>query len=79
MTEPFTCREMVELVTDYLEGTLSRADRRRFEGHIDSCENCTRYVEQMRITLRTLGRLEPESLSDDARDELLAAFRDWAA
>ena len=79
MTEPFTCREMVELVTDYLEGTLSRAERRRFEGHIDGCENCTRYVDQMRITLRTLGRLEPESLSDDARAELLAAFRDWAA
>jgi anti-sigma factor RsiW len=79
MTDPFTCREMVELVTDYLEGALSRADRRRFEGHLDGCEHCTRYVEQMRLTLRTLGRLEPESLSGDARDELLAAFRDWAA
>jgi anti-sigma factor RsiW len=72
-----TCQELVELVTDYLEGALSRSDRARFERHIAGCPHCTAYLEQMRRTLAVLGRLEEESLSPQARDELLAAFRDW--
>jgi anti-sigma factor RsiW len=71
------CVQMVQLVTDYLEGALSGRDRRRFEAHLAGCEHCTRYVEQMRETLRLLGRIPPESLSGRAQDELLAAFRDW--
>ncbi|MEA2425721.1 MAG: hypothetical protein QOH13_2131 [Thermoleophilaceae bacterium] len=72
-----TCQELVELVTEYLEGTLSRRDRRRFEKHIRDCHWCTRYIEQMRVTIRTVGRLEEESISPDARDGLLAVFSDW--
>jgi anti-sigma factor RsiW len=72
-----SCQELVELVTDYLEGALSRSDRARFERHIKSCPHCTAYLEQMRGTLAVLGRLEEESLPPHARDELLAAFRDW--
>ena len=49
---------MVELVTDYLEGRLSRSERRRFEQHLSACDGCTAYVEQMRLTLRALGKLE---------------------
>jgi anti-sigma factor RsiW len=74
---PLTCRELVELVTEYLEGALSPRDQRRFEDHIADCPYCTNYLEQMRVTIRTLGRIEEESLSQQARDELLAAFRDW--
>jgi anti-sigma factor RsiW len=72
-----TCRELVELVTDYLEGTLSSRDRVRFERHIGACKYCNTYLDQMRITIRTLGRLPEESLEPDARDALLDTFRDW--
>ena len=72
-----TCQEMVELVTDYVEGALPARDRARFERHIAGCPHCTTYLEQMRITIRTLGRLPAESVPPDARDALLGAFREW--
>ena len=73
------CRELVELVTDYLEGRLPPADRERFEAHIVGCDACTAYLGQMRQTLNALGRIPEESLSVEAREELLVAFRDWRA
>jgi anti-sigma factor RsiW len=72
------CRELVELVTDYLEDRLSTVDRARFEAHIAECEYCGAYLEQMRQTIRVLGRLPEDSLSSEARDALMAAFRDWS-
>jgi len=72
-----TCRELVELVTDYLEGALSPRDHARFERHIAGCDGCTTYLEQMRITIRALGRLPHETMPAPARDALLSAFRDW--
>jgi anti-sigma factor RsiW len=71
------CQELVELVTAYLENALSTADRERFEAHIARCDDCTRYLEQMRATIGALGRIPPESLSAEAERELLAAFRGW--
>lgn len=71
------CQELVEVVTDYLEGRMSSVDRARFEAHIADCEYCEIYLEQMRLTIRTLGRIPEESLSDDARETLLSAFRSW--
>jgi anti-sigma factor RsiW len=71
------CREVVELVTDYLEGRLSWRDRRRFDAHIAGCPHCTLYLEQMRTTIRTMGRLTEDSLSPEMRTELQHAFRDW--
>ncbi len=72
-----TCRELVELVTDYFEGALSRRERRRFEQHVGKCPWCAAYLEQMRQVVQVLGRLEEESLSPTMRDALLDAFRDW--
>ena len=72
-----SCRELVELVTDYLEESLSRRERRRFEAHIAGCDHCTAYLTQMRSTIATLGKLSEESIPPRARDELLVAFRDW--
>ena len=72
------CRELVELVTDYLEDRLSARDRTRFEEHIAQCEACRLYLEQFRQTIRVLGRLPEQSLSKQARDALLAAFKDWS-
>lgn len=77
--DELTCKELVELVTDYLEGALSPTDTRRFEEHLATCTGCTRYVEQMRQTIQITGQLREESLSEEARTNLLAAFRDWKA
>ena len=75
--KPLVCIELVELVSDYLEGALDRRTRRRFEAHIAGCPHCTAYLEQIRQTIRLTGRLREESLEPGVRDELLAAFRGW--
>jgi predicted anti-sigma-YlaC factor YlaD len=74
---PLSCQELVELVTDYLEGALSSVDHARFEAHIAGCEGCTMYLRQMREMLELLGELTTESLSPQAESELLATFRGW--
>ena len=74
---PLVCRELVELVTDYLEGTLSRRDRARFEAHIAACEHCTEYLAQFRETLRLTGMLRESDVSPEAADALLEHFRNW--
>jgi anti-sigma factor RsiW len=71
------CQQVVELVTDYLEGALSRAQRRRFEAHLAGCEHCTEYLEQMRATIRLTGRLRAEDLSPEMSAEFTAIYRRW--
>jgi anti-sigma factor RsiW len=73
----FTCQEMVELVTAYFEDRMPVEDRLRFEQHIAVCGPCHTYLQQMRETIRVTGELREESLSADARDTLLTAFREW--
>jgi anti-sigma factor RsiW len=75
--DDLTCRELVELVTDYLEGALSPDERRRFEGHLGTCSVCPRYVDQLRTTIRVLGRLGEDDVPEPARNALLDAFRAW--
>ena len=75
--EELSCQELVELVTDYLEGVLPEHERRRFDEHLQVCEGCTKYVAHMRETIRISGALSQESISDEARSTLLGAFRDW--
>lgn len=77
-TREMPCQELVELVTAYFDGALSRRDRRRFEAHIGGCEHCTAYVEQMRVTIAATGGLTEEDIPAEAREELLAAFRGWS-
>jgi anti-sigma factor RsiW len=72
-----TCREVVELMTGYLEGTLSAADRARFDEHIAGCDGCTAYLAQLRATRQALGRLAAEPVPEPLKAELLKAFRDW--
>jgi len=74
-----SCRELVELVTDYLEGALSPDQHSRFEAHVAGCVNCAAYLRQMRETLALLGTLPADALSREAEEELRAAFRDWQA
>jgi len=71
------CRELVEVLTEYLEGTLSQEDRRRLEAHLAECPNCVDYVEQFRQTIDALGAMSPETIAPEAREELLEAFRGW--
>jgi anti-sigma factor RsiW len=71
------CRELVELVTDYLEGRLPPDEHARVDAHLAECDDCATYIEQMRQTIRELGRVPEESLSEEARHTLLEAFRDW--
>ena len=71
------CRDLVELVTEYLEDRLSPEDRERFDAHLAECEACRAFFDQFRQTIRALGRLPEESLSVEARTTLLAAFRGW--
>ena len=72
-----TCREVVELVTDYFEGALPPDEVELFEQHLNFCDGCDWYVDQMRTTVATLGHVAEEDLPPAMRDRLLAAFRDW--
>lgn len=81
MTRPdgeLTCREVVELVTAYLEDALVLADRERFEHHLVSCDGCRNYLEQMRMTVRLTGKTEDE-LPADLQAQLFEAFHNWRA
>ena len=75
--EQLSCQELVELVTDYLEGALSPEETARFDEHLARCTGCAAYLEQIRQTIVLTGRLTPESLSPEAERHLLDAFRGW--
>ena len=79
MANELSCQELVELVTDYLEGTLPAAERARFEAHLARCDGCDTYLEQMRQTIHLAHRLSADSLAPQAREHLLRTFRDWKA
>jgi anti-sigma factor RsiW len=70
-----TCTEIVEVVTDYLEGQVDDDLRTEIEAHLALCPGCHTYLEQMRATIRVIGHVPVESLSDTARDDLMNAFR----
>jgi anti-sigma factor RsiW len=71
------CQEVVEMVTDYLEGALSPADRRRLEHHLAGCPHCTEYLAQIRETIRLAGRVTQEDLTPPMRTELTDLYRRW--
>ena len=73
------CADWVELVTDYLEGTLDEAMVRSAEAHLARCDACVEYLAQMRLTVDELGHVPSERLSESARRGLVAAFREWSA
>jgi anti-sigma factor RsiW len=77
MSGDITCEELVELVTEYLEGALTPAARERVELHLAGCDGCSAHIEQVRAVLRVAGALPPERLSDAAEDNLAAAFMSW--
>ncbi len=72
-----TCQELVELVTEYLEGTLPPLERMRFEAHLVGCDGCQTYLQQMHQAIRLCGMLTEELIAPEAKRELLHIFRTW--
>ena len=72
-----SCREVVELVTDHLDGALSAEEVALLEQHLNFCEGCVWYVEQIKTTVDALGEIREEDLPPEAKDRLMAVFRDW--
>ncbi len=72
-----TCAELVELVTEYLEGALPSGERQAFEVHLAACAGCAHYIEQIRYVTRLTGALAEQPVSDSTRAELLRLVRNW--
>jgi anti-sigma factor RsiW len=75
--DDLSCKELVELVTSYLEDRLTPSERTRFEMHLSYCAPCRVYLAQMRQTIRAAGHLSEETLPTGSKERLLSAFRDW--
>jgi len=73
------CQQVVELVTDYLQGALSPAEHRRFEAHLAGCPHCTEYLAQIRETITLVGRVTPEDLTPQMSTDLTDLYRRWRA
>ena len=72
-----TCQQLVELVTDYLEGALTQDDRTRFDEHLAACPGCETYLDQIRQTVSLLGEVGVDDITGEMRATLLSAFRDF--
>jgi predicted anti-sigma-YlaC factor YlaD len=70
-----SCQEVVEVVTDYLEGRLSAEDSAIFEAHLELCDGCRWYLDQIRITIDTVGRIEDADVPPALRNTVMGAFR----
>jgi len=77
LADDITCAELVELVTDYLDGGLAPELAERFEEHLVICDGCSTHIEQMEETIRVTGSLCEDDLDPEVADRLLAAFRGW--
>lgn len=77
--QDLTCRQVAELVTDYLEGALPRARRRRFEAHLTACPDCTEYLAQMRAVIKLAGSIAPDDLTPGTRARLSGLYSRWLA
>jgi predicted anti-sigma-YlaC factor YlaD len=75
--EELSCREVVEILGDYLEGAMAPHDRVRLEEHLAGCDGCAAYLDQLRTTIRLSGRLSEEAVPPEAMAPLLEAFRAW--
>ena len=76
-TEPMECRDLVELVTAYLDGSLDPDTRARFDVHLLDCDGCDNYLQQFRVTIGRVGRIREVELAPEFRAQLLDAFKDW--
>ena len=75
LAPPLVCREAVELMSDYLERSLTRRERRRLEKHLAQCDACSAYLEQIRATIAASGRVEPDDLDPETLEGLVDLYR----
>ncbi len=78
-TTDFSCRELVELLTDYLDGSLEPSERARLDTHLRGCDGCTNALEQFRTTIEVTGRLTEDQVAAPEREAIREAFRRWRA
>lgn len=71
------CRDAVALMSDYVDGVLSRRDRERLEAHLATCPHCTEYLAQIKATITATGHVRPDDLSEETLDELVSLYRRW--
>ena len=76
-SDEIVCRELVELVTPYLEGDLPPDERTLVEQHLASCDGCAAYVQQMRLTIKAIGHVSADAITSGTREDVLAIFRAW--
>ena len=77
MTVAIVCRELVELVTPYLENAMPDDERALVERHLAACDGCETYVQQMRLTIQAIGHVSEEAITSQTREQVLAIFRAW--
>ena len=78
MTESdLTCKELTELVTDYLEDKLLPPERIRFEQHLSACDGCVTYIDQIRTLVVALGARPRVDIPMSMESDLLLGFRRW--
>ena len=76
-SQEIVCRELVELVTPYLEDALPPDERALVDAHLAGCDGCEAYVQQMRLTIRAIGHVSEEAITSKTREDVLAIFRNW--
>jgi anti-sigma factor RsiW len=76
-SDEIVCRELVELVTPYLEDALPPDERALVDQHLASCDGCAAYVQQMRLTIRAIGHVSEDAITSKTREDVLAIFRNW--
>jgi anti-sigma factor RsiW len=75
--EDITCKEIVEIVSDYVEGLLGPDEREAVELHLNLCDGCADYLEQLRVAIAVTGELPADALSPEVEEELCLAFRSF--
>ncbi len=75
LSKDLVCEQAVQLITDYLDGTLGRRQRRALERHLRGCPNCSAYLEQLRTTIALSGRVETDELPEETRADLIELYR----
>jgi predicted anti-sigma-YlaC factor YlaD len=76
-SDEIVCRELVELVTPYLEDALPLEERALVDQHLANCDGCDAYVQQMRLTIRAIGHVSEDAITSKTREDVLAIFRNW--
>lgn len=76
-SEDLTCRQLVEVITDYLDGSMTDDDRERFERHVSGCSGCASVLAQFRATIEATGRLADAEVDDEQREAMRGVFRRW--